>query len=107
MDRGMERWLPVVVVGWALAFGPKLIIFPIYRAMYRAMRATEALNAADDEWLEQLERDRRRGGGEATRVRRRRGPNRPRRPGGLGPVRLAQRHPRRPTPARRPPRVDA
>lgn len=107
MDRGMERWVIWVALGWAFAFGPKLIIVPIYRGMYRAMRATEALNAADDEWLAELERDRRRGGGEAARVRRRRGPNRPRRPGGLGPLRVARQQPRRPGPTRRPPRVVA
>jgi hypothetical protein len=87
-----------------MALGPKLVIVPIYRGMYRAMRATEALNRADDEWLE---RERRRGGGDPARVRRRRGPNRPRRPGGLGPVRLARSRPRRPSPTRRFPRVVA
>ena len=103
----MEGWLLWVVFGWAFAFGPKLIILPIYRGMYRAMRATEALNRADDEWLAELERERRRGGGDPARVRRRRGPNRPRRPGGLGPLRHARRQPRRPGPTRQPPRVVA
>jgi hypothetical protein len=66
-----------IVVGWLVGFVlPKLIIVPIFRGMYRSMRATEALDAAD---RAELERDND-GGAGVRRHRRRPGP---RRPGGL------------------------
>jgi hypothetical protein len=74
---------------WVLLFlTPKLVFVPMFRAMYRAMAYTDRQDELDKEWLDAY--DRRHGGDDGLVRRRRRrgpGPNRPRRPGGLGPTR--------------------
>lgn len=74
-----------IVLGWVVGFIlPKLIIVPIFRGMYRSMKATELLDAADRAELERNDE-----GGTAVRHRRRR--PKPRRPDGL----RARAHPPR------------
>jgi len=78
-----------LLIGWLLLFAmPKLVFIPMFRAMYRAMAATDRQDEIDAQWLAAYER-RQRGDDGFVRYRRRRRPKptRPRRPGGIGPVR--------------------
>jgi hypothetical protein len=87
-----------ILVFWVLASAmPKLIFLPMFRAMYRAMAATDAQEELDREWLAAYEQRQRPDDGPVRRRRRRRGPRptRPRGPGGGRPPRhgaVALRH---------------
>ena len=95
--------LEKILLFWVLLFlTPKLVFVPVFRAMYRAMAATDRQDELDREWLDAYER-RQRGDDDLRRRRRRpRGPRptRPRRPGDPSPSRQGQaalhhRHTRR------------
>jgi hypothetical protein len=82
--------LEKILVGWFLLFAlPKLIFVPMFRAMYNAMASTDRQDEIDAEWLAAYERRHHGGDDGFVRHRRRRRPKptRPRKPGGLGPVR--------------------
>jgi len=73
-----------LLIGWVCFFLlPKAIVWPIFRGMWRSMKATEQLDERDRIWLEEQAA---RGEDDGDTVRpypRRRGP----RPGGPGPIR--------------------
>jgi hypothetical protein len=99
-----------ILVFWVLAgVLPKVIFLPMFRAMYRAMAATDEQDEIDREWLADYERRQRRDDGLVRRRRHRRrpGPTRPRGPGSGRPPRHGATALRHRTVERRPVRAVA
>ena len=93
-------WWAELFVGWVVFFLlPKSIIIPIFRGMYRSMRATEELDRRDAAWLAEQQGE----GGAPVLAWKRRRPRHPFRPGGLGPLRHLLRA--ESVPRTKPPRV--
>jgi hypothetical protein len=83
-----------ILLGWVLGFIlPKSIIIPIFRGMYRSMRETERLDAAERDAAMRFGNDSD-GGPPVRRFKPRRRPTRPR-PGGPM-LRVRARKPRNP-----------
>jgi hypothetical protein len=76
-----------IVFGWLIVFmGPKLLVIPVWRGMWKAMKETERLDEADRVWLEA---QRHGNGGEFEPVPARFRPRTPRRPRGPDQARRA------------------
>jgi hypothetical protein len=82
----MPGWWEEVVVGWLCFFVlPKAVFVPVFRAMWRAMKATDEQDRLDDIWLAEYEAEHGNGGGGNDPVpayRRRKPPRPPRNHGG-------------------------
>ncbi len=99
-----------ILYGWILlTVVPKLLVIPVWRWMYGAMKATDEQDAIDAAWLASLESGGAGSGGSGDRTRRPRRPRRDRdpsrRPGGSTALRPTRTPPRTDARARRMPRI--
>lgn len=80
----MPGWWEEVVVGWLFFFIlPKAVFIPVFRAMWRAMKATDEQDRLDEIWLAEYEAGHGNGGnGDPVIAYRRPRAPRPRNPGG-------------------------